>query len=108
GHPELSAILVAVKQSLEASLVLLDAPGGPDLEDLERRLTTLDDKVHTGLVAHANDEVMLRARREMDAQLAAYRRKLKPAQLAMIEKQYLQKRLLEHFQLPRLSLFYFS
>jgi hypothetical protein len=108
GQPELSGILAAVRQSLEAALVLLDAPGGPDLEDLERRLTVLDDKVHAGLAAHADEEVILRSRREMDAQLAPYRRKLKPAQLAMVEKQYLQKRLLEHLQLPRLSLFYFS
>src|SRR5262249_2369638 len=108
GQPELKTLLASVKQSLDGALVLLDAPGGPDLEDLERRLTVLDDKVHAALAAYVGDEVMLRARREMDAQLAAYRRKMKPAQLAMVEKQYLQKRLLEHCQLPRLSLFYFS
>ena len=40
--------------------------------------------------------------------LAAYRRKMKAEQLALVEKQYLQKRLLEEFGLPRLSLFYLS
>jgi len=107
-EPDLASMLTSVKQSLEAALTLLDAPGGPNLEDLERRLTVLDEKVHAALTAHADNELLLRIRGEMDSQLAAYRRKMKSAQLAMVEKQYLQKRLLEHFGLPRLSLFYFS
>jgi hypothetical protein len=44
----------------------------------------------------------------MDGQLAAYRRKMKAEQIALVEKQYSQKRLLEEFGLPRLSLYYFS
>jgi hypothetical protein len=49
---------------------------------------------------------MLKIRREVDSQLTAYRRKMKAEQLALVEKQYLQKRLLDEYQLPRLSLFY--
>ena len=108
SRPQLAAMLEGVRQSLESAQTLLEAPGGPDLEDLERRLTVLDDKVHAALATHASDEILLQSRREMDAQLAAYRRKMKPAQLTMVERQYLQKRLLEHFGLPRLSLFYIS
>jgi hypothetical protein len=44
----------------------------------------------------------------VDGQLAAYRRKMKADQLALIENQYVQKRLLEEFGLPRLSLFYLA
>jgi hypothetical protein len=51
---------------------------------------------------------MLRIRREVDGQLSAYRRKMKAEQLGMVEKKYTQKRLLEEFGLPRLSLYYFS
>jgi hypothetical protein len=51
---------------------------------------------------------MLRIRREVDSQLAMYRRKMKAEQLALVERQYVQKRLLEQFGLPRLSLYYFS
>jgi len=51
---------------------------------------------------------MLKVRREVDSQLAVYRRKMKAEQLALVEKQYLQKRLLDEYQLPRLSLYYFS
>lgn len=97
-----------VAKSLRSLLVLLDAPGNLDLEDLERRLTILDDKLHAALLSHASEELMLKIRREVDSQLSAYRRKMKAEQLALVEKQYLQKRLLDEYQLPRLSLFYFS
>jgi hypothetical protein len=79
-----------------------------DLEDLERRLTVLDEKLQAAITSYASEELMLRIRREVDGQLAAYRRKMKVEQLALVEKQYVQKRLLEEFRLPRLSLYYFS
>ncbi len=97
-----------IARSLGGTATLLDAPGALDLEDLERRLTILDDKLQALLVSSASEETMLRIRREMDGQLAAYRRKMKAEQIALVEKQYLQKRLLEEFRLPRLSLYYFS
>jgi hypothetical protein len=78
------------------------------LEDLERRLTILDEKLHAVVTSHAPEELMLKIRREVDGQLAMYRRKMKADQLALVEKQYQQKRLLEEYGLPRLSLYYFS
>ncbi len=100
--------MLAIADSVESSATLLDSPGALDLEDLERRLTVLDDKLQALLAGCVSDERMLAMRREMDAQLAAYRSKMKAAQLALVEKQYLHKRLLEEFGLPRLSLYYFS
>ena len=44
----------------------------------------------------------------MDHQLAPYRRKMSSAQLAQLERQYMQKRLWERYNLPRLSLFYLT
>lgn len=79
-----------------------------DLEDLERRLTVIEDKLSAALTAGAGDETLLAVRREMDASLAPYRRKMSSAQLAQLERQYAQKRLFEHFQVPRLSLFYLT
>jgi hypothetical protein len=108
AQQELAARLREIAQSLESSLVLLDAPGTLDLEDIERRLTVLDEKLQAALTQHASEEVMLKIRREVDGQLAAYRRKMKTEQLALVERQYMQKRLLEEFALPRLSLYYFS
>jgi hypothetical protein len=107
-HPEMAARLVEIAESVKASSLLLDPPAKVDLEDLERRLTVLDDKLAALLMTHATEELMLRIRREVDGQLSAYRRKMKAEQLAQVEKKYMQKRLLEEFALPRLSLYYFS
>jgi hypothetical protein len=108
GQGEFAGRLREIAQSLNEMETLLDSPGALDLEDLERRLTILDDKLQALLVSHASEETMLKIRREMDGQLAAYRRKMKAEQIALVEKQYVQKRLLEEFRLPRLSLYYFS
>jgi hypothetical protein len=107
-QPEMAGRLREIAESLDASLIVLDSPGVLDLEDLERRLTILDEKIHAVLTTHATEDLMLRIRREVDAQLAMYRRKMKAEQLAMVEKQYVHKRLLEEFGLPRLSLYYLS
>jgi hypothetical protein len=89
-------------------LPLLDTPGPLDLEDLERRLTVLEDKLTAALSADADENLLLNIRREMDSSLAPYRRKMSAEQLAQLERQYIQKRLFEHFSLPRLSLFYLT
>jgi hypothetical protein len=106
--PELCAMLKNSGKALLGSLTLLETPGILDLEDLERRMSVLDDKVHAALLSHASEEMMLKIRREVDSQLSAYRRKMKAEQLALVEKQYLQKRLLDEYHLPRLSLYYMS
>jgi hypothetical protein len=107
SQPQMAARFNEIAESLEASAALLDRPGTLDLEDLERRLTILDEKLHAVLTSHAPEEVLLKIRREVDGQLVKYRRKMKAEQLALVEKQYQQKRLLEEFGLPRLSLYYF-
>jgi hypothetical protein len=105
---QLMTLWEEASRALQTCLVLLDAPGELDIEDLERRLTLLDERIHAGLLLHAGEDLQLRLRREMDSALASYRRKMKAEQLALVEKQYLQKRLLEEFRVPRLSLFYLS
>jgi hypothetical protein len=95
-------------QRLDEILPLLDSPAALDLEDLERRLTVLEEKLSAALSADADEETLLAVRREMDRSLAPYRRKMSADQLAQLERQYLQKRLFEHFEIPRLSLFYLA
>ncbi len=87
---------------------LLDSPATLDLEDLERRLTILEEKMAAALHAAASEDTLLGIRRELDRQLAPYRRKMSAAQLTQLEGQYIQKRLFEHFAVPRLSLFYLT
>ncbi|HEX4380160.1 MAG TPA: hypothetical protein VH022_09015, partial [Candidatus Acidoferrum sp.] len=105
---DLANRLTEFAQSLASIVPLLDTPAALDLEDLERRLTVLDEKIQASLTQYATEDQMLRIRREVDSQLTQYRRKMKAEQIALVERQYIQKRLLEEFGLPRLSLYYFS
>jgi hypothetical protein len=93
---------------LDEALPLLDSPGPLDLEDLERRLTILEEKLSAALSADADEEALLAVRRDLDRSLAPYRRKMSAEQLSRLERQYTQKRLFEHFNVPRLSLFYLT
>ncbi len=77
-----------------------------DLEDLEQRLTALEDKMIALARSRQTEDQLLRARRELDLQLRAYRGKMTAPQIAMLEKQYLERQLLDAAGLPRLSLFY--
>ena len=76
------------------------------LEDLERRLTVLEEKLFAVLLASTPDEEVVGVRAEADRDLAPYRRKMSGAQIDQLQKQYVHKRLLEKYRLPRLSLFY--
>lgn len=76
------------------------------LEDLERRLTVLEEKLFAALLAATPDEEIVMVRAQADRELAPYRRKMAAAQIDQLQKQYVHKRLLEKFNLPRLSLFY--
>lgn len=105
-QPELALRISEVCKSLGEMRTLLDSPASLDLEDLERRFTALEEKLTAAATVCAGEEVLVGARREFDRQLAPYRRKMSAAQLAQVERQYLQKRLFEEFGLPRLSLFY--
>jgi hypothetical protein len=89
-------------------LPLIDVPGVLDLEDLERRLTVLEEKIAAALTSTVPEEFLLAVRRDMDHQLAPYRRRMTAAQLSQLERQYVQKRLWERYNLPRLSLFYLT
>jgi hypothetical protein len=106
--PELSARLTEFAARITELRGIVDTPGNLDLEDLERRLSILEEKLTATLTSHAPEDMMLEARREMDRQLAPYRRKMTAVQLAQLEKQYTQKRLYASFGLPRLSLFYLT
>lgn len=81
-------------------------PGGPDLEKLEQRLTALEEKMVAIARARQGDKDALRAREELEAQLRPYRGKMTAPQIAMLEKQFLERNVLEALALPRLSLFY--
>ena len=78
----------------------------PRLEDLERRLTVLEEKLFAVMMAAAPDEELVNVRADADRDIAPYRRNMTAAQVEQLHKQYVHKRLLERCGVPRLSLFY--
>ncbi|HEY6347833.1 MAG TPA: hypothetical protein VI636_00340 [Candidatus Angelobacter sp.] len=76
------------------------------LEDLERYLTVLEEKLLAALTMIANDSDLMAIRTEADREIAPYRSKMPAAQVEQLRKQIVHKRLLEHAKIPRLSLFY--
>jgi hypothetical protein len=96
---ETAATLRKLAQEVESSKMTR-------LEDLERRLTVLEEKLFAALLAATPDEEIVAVRAQADRELAPYRRKMAAPQIDQLQKQYVHKRLLEKYALPRLSLFY--
>jgi len=87
-----------------AESVLQNTP--VQMEDLERRLTVAEEKLFAALLAGTPDEALLQVRAEADRDLAPYRSKMTAPQIEQLHKQYVHKRLLDKYGIPRLSLFY--
>jgi len=79
-----------------------------DLEALERSLTVLEEKLFAALKAAAPEELLVGLKEHAARELAPYRSRMGVVQLRQVEGQFVQKQLLVHYSLPRLSLFYMS
>ena len=80
----------------------------PHLEELDRRLTVMDEKLFQVLMIATLEADLVALREESARQLAPYRARMQTAQIRQVEQQFLHKRLLEKYGLQRLSLFYMS
>jgi hypothetical protein len=78
----------------------------PNLEQLEQSLSVLEEKLFATLLTVTPEAELLALRQQAAAELAPYRSRM--PQIRQVEQQFLHKRLLEKFSLPRLSLFYMS
>ena len=76
------------------------------LEDLERRMTILEEKLMAVLTVAASEDQLVKLRTEADREIAPYRSKMPGSQIDQLLKQFVHKRLLEQAKMPRLSLFY--
>jgi hypothetical protein len=98
--------------ALQASQTLAELAGEAEknrtvrLEDLERRLTVLEEKLFAALLAAIPDDEVVAVRAQADRELSAYRAKMPASQVEQLRKQFVHKRLLEKCGVPRLSLFY--
>ena len=88
------------------SLASLGSNAKLRLEELEQRLTVLEEKIFASLTAAQSEEDLLNVRTEVDREMAPYRGKMSGSQMEQLRKQYVHKRLLDRYELPRLSLFY--
>jgi hypothetical protein len=79
-----------------------------DVEALERTLTVLEEKLFAALTAAAPEELLVSLKEHAARELAPYRSRMGAVQLRQVERQFVQKQLLVHYSLPRLSLFYMS
>lgn len=79
-----------------------------DLESLERSLTVLEEKLFAALTAAAPEELLVSLKEHAARELSPYRSRMGAVQLRQVEHQFVQKQLLVHYALPRLSLFYMS
>ena len=79
-----------------------------DMESLERTLTVFEEKIFAALTTAAPEDLLVGLKEHAARELAPYRARMGAVQLRQVERQFVQKQLLAHYNLPRLSLFYMS
>ncbi len=93
-------------QKTAERLRALAAENPDNPEALEQTLRTLEEKLLALLMATSPEEVLAALRAQAANEIAPFRRRMQALQISQIERQFLEKRLLEKYALPRLSLFY--
>ncbi len=108
--PEACRATAARLRELAAEVVAPagEKPAPADLEGLERLLTVLEEKLYDALRAAAPEALLVGLKEHAALELAPYRSRMGVVQLRQVERQFVQKQLLVHYNLPRLSLFYMS
>ncbi len=82
------------------------APQRLSNEELERHLSALEEKLFALLITQTPAEELELMREQAARELAPYRSRMQAVQIRQIEQQFLRRRLLERYDLPRISLFY--
>lgn len=102
------AVITETATRLRALAAGLRVDPSPPLEELDRTLTVLEEKVFAALLTAAEEKELTALREQATRELAPYRGKMQAVQIKQVQQQFLQKKLLEARRLPRLSLFYMS
>jgi hypothetical protein len=97
---ECAAVLNVLANGMETD------SGAPRLEDLERHLTVLEEKLLAALTMTAPEVELVALRADADREIAPYRTKMPGIQIEQLRKQFIHKRLFAKATMPRLSLFY--
>jgi hypothetical protein len=107
-NPPADATAIEIVGRLRALAVGLRAEPVQSLEELDRMLTVLEEKMFAALLTSTPEEELVTLREQAARELAPYRGKMQAVQIKQVQQQFLQKRMLETRKLPRLSLFYMS
>ena len=106
--PPAAATAIEVTGRLRALAMGLRTEPVQSLEELDRTLCVLEEKMFAALLTSAPEEELVALREQAARELAPYRGKMQAVQIKQVQQQFLQKRMLEMRKLPRLSLFYMS
>ncbi|GGG63552.1 hypothetical protein [Edaphobacter dinghuensis] len=101
-------VAAEVAGRLRALALGLVAEPAMSLEELDRTLTVLEEKLFAALLTAAPEDELVELREQAARELAPYKGKMQAVQIRQVQQQFLQKRMLEARKLPRLSLFYMS
>jgi hypothetical protein len=77
-----------------------------DLEALEQRLTALEERVLARARLQLSEADLVALRQDLETQLKPHRSRMGAAELALLEKSFLDRQLFEKLGIPRLSLFF--
>ena len=104
----LREVAAEVRETDPATTPAAESRAAVDLERLERTLTVHEEKLFAALTAAAPEDLLVGLKEHAARELAPYRSRMSVEQLRQVERQFVQKQLLAHYNLPRLSLFYMS
>lgn len=98
---------VEAAESLSALLPQLPTFAG-NFEELEQRLSALEEKIIAALRSELQAEDLFDMRQALESEIRPYRSKMAASQIDMLERRYLDSAILQKVGIPRLSLFYVS
>ena len=96
----------AASAKLRSLITEMRTDAAKPLDELDRTLTVMEERLIAALKQAVGEEELVQLREQAERELTPYRARMTAMQLKQIIAQFEQKRLMESYQLPRLSLFY--
>jgi GTP1/Obg family GTP-binding protein len=102
----LAEVLPEFAPRIRSIVEAIRTAGLSNFRDAEQTLTALEERLIAILKVAAEESAILEIRRDVDADLAPCRSTMTAEQLTMLEQQLWRRKLMERYNLERLSLFY--
>lgn len=99
AFPEFTSKITAIAASIRAVET-------GSFREADQTLSALEDRLISILRVAVEETVLVEIQREVASELGPFRSTMTTEQLAMLEQQLLKRKLLERYDVPRLSLFY--